>query len=160
MIRLLSLLTLLFIASCGFTPMYGTSGEGKLGLDKVEISMIPDQSGVYLRNILIDHFYENGYPADPTHILTIEQIRETKSDLDITVDSEATRRQLHLTATMVLKDKITGTTVLTRKLSAITSYNVLGSQFTTRVSENDAREAGLEELARQVESQLVLYFKR
>jgi LPS-assembly lipoprotein len=61
---------------------------------------------------------------------------------------------------MDLVDISTGENVLSRPVKAITSYNVLGSQFTTRVSENDAREAALEDLARQIETQIALYLKR
>jgi len=163
--RHLFTLSLLLLASCGFSPMYGSaSGSNNVsaaqGLNHVEIAIIPDQSGMYLRNILIDHFYQNGYPASPTHILEIRNLKETKNDLDITLQSEATRKQIRLTADMYLKEKEGGQEVLTRNLIAITSYNVLGTQFTTRVSENDAREAALADLARQIESQTALYFTR
>lgn len=158
-------LSLLLVAACGFTPMYG-SGAGPSGvsatqgLDKVDIALIPDESGVFLRNLLIDSFYRDGYPASPTHVLKVENLNEREYSLDITRQSEATRKQIRLTATLILTDRATGQPVLTRPLTAITSYNVLGSQFTTRVSENDAREAALADLARQIETQTALYFKR
>lgn len=164
-VRFFVALSLLFVAACGFTPMYG-SGKGSSGvsatqgLDKVDIALIPDQSGVYLRNILIDQFYQGGYPASPTHLLEIKNMKEREYNLDITRASEATRKQIRITAKMNLTDRASGQIILTRDLTAITSYNVLGSQFTTRVSENDAREAALADLARQIEAQTALYFKR
>lgn len=163
---LLSTVLVLTLAACGFTPMYGKSGAGTTGLaateglDQVKIELIPDQSGVYLRNILIDNFYRGGYPSSPTYELKVTEIIEEIRDLDITVDSEATRKQITLNTEMELVDTATGKTVLSRSLSALTSYNVLGSQFTTRVSEDDAREAALADLARQIETQVALYFKR
>lgn len=162
---LLSALVLLTLAACGFSPMYG-SGVGSQGvsatqgLDHVEIAVIPDQSGVFIRNVLTDHFYQDGYPSSPTHKLIVENLREREYNLDITRDSEATRKQLRVTASIILQDNATGAAVLRRDLTATTSYNVLGSQFTTRVSENDAREAALGDLARQIEAQVALYFKR
>lgn len=165
-VRFVVALSLLVLAACGFTPMYG-SGAGTssgvsapAGLDKVDIALIPDQSGVYLRNILIDNFYQGGYPDSPTHILSVDKLREREYNLDITRASEATRKQIRITATMILRERTSGQAVLVRDLTAITSYNVLGSQFTTRVSENDAREAALSDLARQIEAQTALYFKR
>jgi LPS-assembly lipoprotein len=164
-LKVLAAFSLLILAACGFTPMYG-SGTGSSGvsapqgLDKVDIALIPDESGVYLRNLLIDSFYRGGYPSSPTHVLEVENLREHEYSLDITRESEATRKQIRLSATLVLTDRATGKPVLTRTLTAITSYNVLGSQFTTRVSENDAREAALTDLARQIEIQTALYFKR
>lgn len=164
-VRFFIALAILVLAACGFTPMYG-SGAGSSGvsapqgLDKVDIALIPNQSGVYLRNMLIDNFYRDGYPASPTHLLSIVEMKEVGYNLDITRASEATRKQIHITAKMNLKDNATGQTVLSRDLIAITSYNVLGSQFTTRVSENDAREGAIADLARQIETQTALYFKR
>ena len=162
---LLSAFLLALLTACGFSPMYG-SGAGSQGvsategLDHVEIAVIPDQSGVFIRNILIDHFYQNGYPAATTHTLSVERLDEAEYNLDITRDSESTRKQIRLTATMILRDKKSSREVVRRDLVATTSYNVLGSQFTTRISENDAREAALADLARQIESQTALYFRR
>lgn len=152
---------LLFLTACGFTPMYGSEGQNAAaGLDKVEIATIPDEEGVFLRNALIDRFYQNGYPASPAYRLEISRIAEQERDLDITIESEATRKQVYLTTTLNLIDKSAGKSVLTRNLTAITSYNVLGTQFTTRISESDAREAALNDLARQIELQTALYLKK
>lgn len=151
----------LVLAACGFTPMYGSGGkDATAGLDKIEIASIPDEEGVILRNALIDRFYQNGYPVNPAYRLEMSKIAKQERDLDITIESEATRKQVYLTTNLSLIEKSTGTVVLTRSLSAITSYNVLGTQFTTRISEADAREAALNDLARQVELQVALFLKR
>ena len=162
---LLSALMLFTLAACGFTPLYGSGAgsnglSGTAGMDQVAIALIPDETGVYLRNILIDRFYQDGYPSSPRYELNIRPIQKTISDLDITVDSESTRRQIKMATSFVLVDTQTGATVLSREATALTSYNVLGSQFTTRISEADAREAALSDLARQIETQVVLYFKK
>lgn len=162
---LFSALMMIALTACGFTPMYG-SGTGASGvsapqgLDRVEISLIQDQPGVYLRNILIDRFYQGGYPQSPAYRLDVDKIRETETSLDVTVNSETTRKQVKLRTRMTLADKASGEIVLTRDLIAVTSYNILGSQFTTHVSEADAREAALSDLARQIENHVALYFKR
>lgn len=162
---ILSALMLFTLAACGFTPMYGSGAgssglSGKTGMDQVGIALIPDETGVYLRNILIDMFYQDGYPSSPRYELKVQPVVKTISDLDITVDSESTRRQIRAATSFVLVDTQTGATVLSRDVTALTSYNVLGSQFTTRISEADAREAALTDLARQIETQVVLYFKK
>lgn len=158
----LALFLVLLLAACGFTPMYGQYGDKNVvaGLDKVEIAMVPDAEGVALRNLLIDRFYQNGYPSSPTHKLVLTPIAEQERDLDITIDSEATRKQIRLQFTMNLIDHATGQSTLSRTLTAITSYNVSATQFATRISEGDAREAALNDLARQIETQLSLYFKK
>src|SRR5688572_4870565 len=89
---------LLFLGACGFTPMYASGGNGDAvaGLNRVEIAVIPDEEGIALRNALIDRFYADGYPTSPTHKLIIAPINELERDLDITVESEATRKQIKL----------------------------------------------------------------
>lgn len=165
-LRLLAALSLLLVAACGFTPLYGSGNTGSSGLsatqglDQVDIDLIPDEEGVYVRNILIDQFYRGGYPSSPRFRLSVTPIQEQIVYLDITVDSESTRRQITVRSTLQLIDLSTGETVLNRAVSAISSYNVIGSQFTTRVSENDAREGALADLARQIETQVALYLKR
>ncbi len=167
MMRFLTLTgTCLLLAACGFAPMYG-SGAGSqsgmsatTGLDTVEIDTIPDAEGVALRNQLIDRFYASGYPSSPQYQLSVAKVREAITDFDLTVESETTSRQVKLFTSFGLKNIQTGEVVLTRDISAFTSYNVVGSQFTTRVSEADSREAAINDLARQIETQVALYFKR
>ncbi len=164
--NLIALVSILMLASCGFTPIYGSQSGAKSGvaatkgLDNVDIDIIPNAEGVALRNALIDRFYANGYPSNPRYRLSVAPIIEDVIDFDITVESETTSRQLKLSTILGLMDLQTGEVVLKRKIQAYASYNVIGSQFTTRVSEADSREAAINDLARQIETQLSLYFNR
>jgi len=161
--RVLFLGAVLALAGCGFSPLYGSHGDNAAvaqHFDSVAIGNIPNREGQYLRNALIDRLYSSGRPAAPRYVLQISQVRESVTDLDITKSSSATRAQLRLNAEMKLRDAATDHVVLERGLTAITSYNILQSQFTTRVSEDDARRAALDDLARQTEQQLALYFDR
>jgi len=155
------------LSGCGFTPIYGeSSGEGAQGssiqsdFGQVAIENIPDRDGQYLRNALIDRFYRDGRPVQPKYKLMVQPIRETTTDLDITKSSDATRGQLKLTTSMSLVDTGTGETVLKRNLISIGSYNILGSEFTNRVTEQNTRDNALNDLARQIELQVGLYLKR
>lgn len=161
-LKLLCIASFLMLSACGFSPMYGTKSDSntavKSQLDKVEIAIIPDRSGQYLRNALIDRFYTHGYPANAAYNLKISPIIETISDFDITLESEATRQQIRLSTTLSLVDKENGKTVLTQNLTAITSNNILESEFSTLITEQSARDAALNDLARQIERHLALYF--
>lgn len=144
--------------------MYSSNSTSKTSvktqLDQVDIAIIPDRSGQFLRNELIDRFYHDGYPTNPKYKLTIEPIRETIRDFDITLESEATRQQIQLNTKMLLVDLETNETVLNRSLIAITSNNILESEFSTLITEQSARDAALNDLARQIERQLALYFSK
>lgn len=157
----------IILMGCGFEPMYGSSTHGSYGqqatedqLSTVFIANIPDRDGQYLRNALIDTITPHGVPIYPKYELTLSPLNERKIDLDVTIESETTRAQLQISTTMTLRNKESGETLLSRSLYAANSYNVLGSQFTTIVSRDDARTAILDDLARQAQTQLSLYFQR
>ena len=156
--KLACFISLLLLAACGFTPVHGNIQ--KKAFDQIEVTIIPDRSGQFLRNTLIDRFYTKGYPTTPQYQLNVRPIQETIADFDITIESDATRQQIKLVTTMELIDKTTQKSILNRKLTAVTSNNVLVSEFSTLVAEQNAREAALNDLARQIELQIALFFKK
>ena len=160
----LLLASLGLITACGFHPVYGVNKYTAVGveehLSQIQIGNIPDRDGQYLRNELIERFYRDGRPINPAYALTITSITESLRDLDITIDSDTTRGQLALSVTMQLTDKKTRETLLERNLRSVASYNIIDSEFANRVSEQNTRENALNDLARQTEEQLALYFKR
>lgn len=148
--------------ACGFEPLHGSRGynESRAIYNDIYIDNIRDRSGQILRNDLIDRFYTQGRPTAPEYILRVSDIEETTSNLDLTATADTTRAQLRMDTKMRLEKKDTGELLLERELTSISSYNVLQSQFTTRVSEENVRENILKDLARQIDVQLALYFKR
>lgn len=157
-------LSILVLGSCGFSPVYGDlSGRGYGNEDllaTIQVGNIPDREGQMLRNVLIDRLNRKGYPHNPQFILEVEKLTEDLKDLDVTKDSNSTRGQLKLSTGIRLIDTVTKEQLLWREMHAITSYNILASEFATRVSEQNARENAITDLANQIEMQLNLYFKR
>ena len=151
------------LAACGFSPVYADKDHrdnvALAAFDQVEIDNIPDRDGQRLRNLLLDRMYRDGRPGNARYTLEIKELIERRFDLDVTKSADSTRGQLRLATTLRLVDKQTGQRVLERELLSITSYNILGSEFTNRVAEDNARQNALEDLARQVETQLSLYFR-
>lgn len=162
--NILILLCICALPACGFTPLYGTQSPGgddvRASFDSIHIAVINDREGQALRNMLMDKLYSSGRPADPVYNLEIAPLSQKITDLDITKSADATRAQLRLDTAMVLRNNRSGEVLLERELTAITSYNVLDSRYTTRVSEQYARESALGELAEQIERNLALYFNR
>ncbi len=175
------LLPVLLLSACGFQPMYGSYAPGadtaanggassaslpEANLNAVEIDTIPTAEnedaryGQALRNELIDRFYKGGTPANTRYLLKFSELRIRERELDLTKNSEATRAQLRSSAVMTLIDKATGETLVSRGISSISSYNILPSKFATRVTEQNARDNTIIDLARQAELQLNLYFNR
>ena len=162
--KFLSLSFVLFaLSACGFSPVYGTLGQNQAveqSFAHIQIDRIPDREGQFLKNALIDRLHRNGADQDVRYRLSIDPVKEDLDDLDITKDSETTRGQLRLQTSMKLIDTRDQNVLLTRNLTAIASYNILDSEFSTRVSEDNTRLNALNDLARQIEQQLALYFKR
>lgn len=163
--RLLAVLISVFLLSaCGFSPLYSSSGSGahavQTALNEIYIDIIPDKAGQYLRNRMIDRFHTKGTPQSPQYRLNMSPISEGRTDLDITKTANTTRAQLRLSTTMTLQEAASGKVLLQRGLHSTASFNILPSQFTTRVSAENARLNVLDDLARQAEQQIVLYFKR
>jgi LPS-assembly lipoprotein len=156
---------MILLTGCGFTPLYGTYGAAgnsqvRAQMGQIYIANIPDQAGQYLRNALMDRFYSQGRPgAQAAYNLSVAPVQESRSELDITKTSDSTRAQLYLTTSMVMTNQ-RGEELLRRSLTAVTSYNILDSQFTTRVAEDAARRQALDDIARQIETQTLLYFNR
>lgn len=164
LLRLFFLLAALAPAACGFQPVYGTGAQKtetvSARLSGIGIDPIPDRSGQILRNALMDRFYGAGRPVDPPFTLGLTPVSERLTDLDMTRESDSTRTQIRLRTDITLKDKATGQVLLTRRIESVTSYNVLGSEFATRVTREDARRNALADLARQIEQELSLFFAR
>lgn len=155
----------LLLAGCGFTPLYGSGGTTgghavQTALNDVYIDIIPDRAGQYLRNRLVDRFHGAGTPERPRYRLALAPLQENRTNLDITKTATTTRAELRLTTTLALRDAATGETVLKRDISAAGSYNILPSQFATRVSEDNIRNNILDDLARQTEQHIVLFLRR
>lgn len=152
------------LAGCGFSPMYGAAfNDGKeiqTEYRQIEIGRIQDYEGQFLRNALIDRLHAAGESSNAKYELQVSKISESIIGLDVTKTSDVTRSQMTLRTTMTLVDKQSGAVVLTRPLKAIASFNELNNEFATNVSERATRENALSDLARQVELQLGLYFRR
>ena len=129
-------------------------------VQQIAIENIPDRDGQYLRNALIDRLYRDGRASDVAYKLTLTPLNETQRNLDVTIDSDTTRAQLKIETTMELIDAQSREILIERDINSTASYNVLGSEFANRVSEQSTRENILDDVARQIEMQIGLYFKQ
>jgi LPS-assembly lipoprotein len=154
--------SLFLLSACGFQPIYGnvSSDVRKPNTEelmrRVEIALINDREGQFLRNALIDRLHNTGAHPAPLYSLALKNITETKRDLDINKESDATITDLKLSTEVTFTRKSDNKVLLQKTVWSTTSYNILESQFTTRVSQNYARENGLKNIAAQIERQLAL----
>lgn len=156
------------LAGCGLQPVYGTHANGGANspvassLDSVYIDTIPDRTGQKLRNYLMDRFYQTGRKAlpDSQYRLRVSTVNESIYGLGIAKDATATRSQIKLSTSFVLArtGDPEGKPLIQRTLTAISSFNTLASQYTTLVTEEDARDQAVRDLGDQMATMLEMYF--
>lgn len=158
-------LATLTLGACGLSPVYGTASQASAPvaakLDSVYVEIIPNRSGQKLRNLLIDRMAQNGMqsPATAAYTLKIPAVSESIYSVGIAKDSTATRSQISMSTTATLVDNRNGgKPLMVRTLTSVASFNQLASQYTTLVTEEDAREQTTNDLASRIITQLELYF--
>jgi LPS-assembly lipoprotein len=150
----------LLISACGFRPLYqdtNTLAGQTTSLDNITIEQIaPEgQSAQELKNALIDRFYHRGYPQNALYVLKIS-IQETGRNIVIEKNDTTTRQQLVISANYDLTDRRTRKSVEHGIIRAVGAFDVLQSQYTTLVTENNAREAAIRELADKIQLRLAV----
>lgn len=162
-IAVIAVIAALPLAGCGFKPMYTVQkGGASLSRDfgNIEISNIPDREGQILRNMLIDRLYTRGRPASTRYVLDMTPIKVRSKNLGIRKDATATFTQIYVSTNMTMTDRFTGEKVLEREFTTVNGFNILNSQYATTVSERDARDQALKEIAENAVTQIALYFNR
>lgn len=154
---------LLALSACGFTPVYNSSTgvesvTVKQAFSYVDVAPIPDKIGVDLRNELLDILHVNTVQAVPHFTLIVkapnEQIKQTGIDRDATT----TREQLRMKTSAKLVSKDTGRVLFDRDFVSLTNYNILPSEYSTLIAQEDARDRAMRQIADDIKTHLALYF--
>lgn len=156
-LRLLVLALTLAVAACGFRPLYAPLklADGSSLLDQVWIDTISGSSGIILRNYLLDSFYRNGYPERARYMLHID-LSETIRDVDVQKNDTTTRAQYVIIASYTIKDRAANTVIDSGQFRSVSGYNILLSQYTTLVSQSDAKDRALKDLAEKIQMRTAL----
>jgi LPS-assembly lipoprotein len=149
----------LLLAGCGYRPLYGEHGPDSIAVvDKlaaIRIEAIPDRIGQQLYNMLRERLNPNGRPDRPEYVLSV-RLTETRQNFFLEKDETATRANLTLRATYVLKRADGGDVVATGTSRAVSSYDILSSQFASVVSEQDARVRSARTISDDIRTRLAL----
>lgn len=152
---------LLGLSGCGFQPLYGPAETGQSSttddLAAVRVVPLKDRIGQQFHNLMIDRLNPKGQSSRPDYALYVK-LTKTINKVAIRKDETASRANLILRASFILRDQETTEALLRGDLRSINSYNILDSQFPTYVSEADATERGLRELSDDLRVRLAVYF--
>lgn len=147
------------LSACGYRPLYGNSSINpglQSDLSTVKVAPIADRPGQVLHNELVRRFNPTGANTATTYRLKIT-LSQNIQKLAVLQNTSATRANLNLTATYTLIQNTTGNKVREGRLRAVASYNLIDSDYATRIAEDDARERALDSLAEQLHQQVAFY---
>jgi LPS-assembly lipoprotein len=150
------------LAGCGFQPLHAQrADESSVAMDlaSVRIDPLRDRVGQQMHNFLRDRLNPRGQPVSPNYRLQV-QLTERLSELGVRRDETATRANLRMDADFQLVDLNGEKAVFSGRSSSTTSYDILDNPFATTVSEGDARDRALRELADDIQTRLALYFTK
>ena len=135
----------LVLAGCGYRPLYGQHGADNASvvdeLALIHIEAIPDRTGQQMYNMLRERLNPNGKPEQAKYALSVA-LTETRENLFLERDETATRANLTLKASFILRRVDDGTVVTTGSSRSVSSYDILNpvaSEFASMVSQEDAR---------------------
>lgn len=161
------LAAVLLTASCGFRPLYAPAGsdstnEQAFAFDvfrKIDIGLIPDREGQFLRNELIRLLQPSGRARVAEFGLGIK-LSESKTDLAVRQSSDATRANLTIFATYSVASFVTENEFAAGSVQSTSGYNIFNSEFQTLSAEKSARERALNDVAQQIRLRLATEFIR
>ncbi len=155
--RLLIFISSLFLAACGFQPLYeagGSSAEMQTHLSGVEVGPIPDRLGQIMRNRLVSRLNAEGR-ADYRLDVVLDQLSET---FGVRPDTATTQEQLTVVASVRLVSLDTDQQVLEQSFRARTSFDLVLSDFATVSQREDSAQRLVLDLAERIHRRLALHF--
>lgn len=150
----------IWLAACGFQPMYAGGYKGAVleEMNAISIDPIADRTGQELHNHLLDLLNPHGRPANPRFALKIT-LTESISNLAVRKSEIATRANLRISATYVLSNVDTRQTLTSGASTVVAGYDILSSSFSRLIAEDDARARVVRELAGEIQTRLAAYFR-
>ena len=149
----------LVLAGCGYRPLYGEHGADNASvvdeLALIHIEAIPDRTGQQMYNMLRERLNPYGKPEQPKYALSVA-LTETRENLFLEKDETATRANLTLKASFILRRVDDGTVVTMGSSRSVSSYDILASQFASVVSREDARLRGARAISDDIRTRLAL----
>jgi LPS-assembly lipoprotein len=145
-----ALLSLAFLAACGFQPVHSSAGLGPgNGVTSIVIPQIEGRSGHKLRKALLRELAP-GLPGVETGTLTIT-LDETLRRLAIRPDEAAARTDITVRGRYILD---TGTDAISGVADAESSFNVPVSAFGDIAAQTSASDRAVTQLARRIADDL------
>lgn len=151
----------LLLAGCGFHPLYAHHGKSGFDADlaSIKVNTISDRQGQLLAIALRDGLNPTGVRVDTRYTLDV-QLKSIRQDVALRSDGTASRSEIAMTATFVLKDAKANTAVLQGTTHSVSSYDVLNDNYATVVASQSAEQQTVREVGDDILTRLELYVNK
>lgn len=153
------LVAALATSACGFRPLYGDRSAASISapeLAAIQIDIIPNREGQLVRNSLLDKMQPRGAAAKPLYRLSVG-IGTARESLGVRTDDTATRGSLTMSASYKLTELTSNKPLMTGNSRAVSSYNILDSDFANVISENDAIRRTAVDLSEEIKTRVAIF---
>ena len=157
------LLLVIFLCSCGFTPLYkqtkinGSYSSATINeMSKIRITVIKDRFGQQLRNELLDIITPKGAPLSPTYRLDVKidkkEVVQQAMRNDVTATSERIEYLVSYKLFSEQNKLVEGTSI------AFVSYDILTNPYSTTTAQKKAESDAAKILANDIALRIAAYF--
>ena len=153
-IRLWMMSLTLLLSACGFHPLYATTDGGEPGLRNVVLSGVeaPENIADVVTSAIKRH--TSNASADAKFDLLVTATEQAER-LAVQIDASVTRYNYRLVGNYTLIERGSGLRTKGQVVS-IASFNVVNSQYSTLYAEDAAREKAANQLAEDIERDILL----
>lgn len=152
--RALSLVMLVGLAGCGFTPLYGQPTVAP-SLAGVQITAPEGRTGYLLREQLEEQLsYSAG--AAPTYRMAL-QLSEERYPRGVRIDNVATRYEYVLTTYYILTSAVSGAEVKRGKVRIQLTYDSADQPYASIAAQQEAQERAADQAARRIQVELAAW---
>ncbi len=149
----------LAISGCGFKPIYATrEGDAQIS-SQIYLKRVvaPESVASHIEDALNARIIQDD-SVTPRYELVV-QARETAERLAVQIDATVTRYNYRIGARYWVVDQQTGDK-FAGIARAVTSYNIVNSQYSTLFAERAAVEKAARELAEEIERDILIRFSQ
>ncbi len=148
------------LSGCGFTPLYGERSMTAApavneALTQVMIRPLPDRQGQKLRQVLREQLQPRGVASSPPYDLEV-YLTSRVEEIGVRRDATSSRANYILVANFNLNEG--ANRLLSDRVQAIISYNILDEQYATVASQADAETRAIRRVGEEIKTRLAVYF--
>jgi len=159
MLKRFFVLLTLFVASCGFHPLYGNQGEIMTDVQAVQIEPISGEGGYQFGLVLKDRLNPDQTSAKKKYKLIVSLEKPVYTNENIRGDNFASIKKMDIKAHYRLIDIKTKSVLISSFVDSKGIFNLIRDPYATVVAEDKLYENLIRMMAEDIATHVLAYFK-